>query len=86
MRAAPGILILIKIFARYHTAHLKFFKGKFTISQTPKKNSIFTALDVTRRCVLFFSFHGVIQYVLFINPIMLKAVCSKSAKQALNSE
>ena len=86
MKAAPGILTLIKIFARYHTAHLKFSKGKFTFSQTPKKNSIFTAPDVTGRCVLFFSFHRAIQYVLFINPIMPKAAYSKSAKQASNSE
>lgn len=86
MKAVPRILILIKIFAWYHTAHLKFSKGEFIFSQTPKKNSIFTALDVTERCVLFFSLHSAIQYVLFINPIMPKAAYSKSAKQTFNSE
>lgn len=76
----------LQTFARYHTANLRFFKGKFTFSQTPKKKSIFTVSDVTGRCILFFSFHKAIQYVLFINPIMPKAPYSKSAKQALNTE
>lgn len=76
----------LQTFAMYHAANPRLFKGKCTFSQTPKKKSTFTVLDVTGRCILFFSFHKAIQYVLFINPIIPKAPYSKSEKQALNSE
>lgn len=84
MESALRILILIKIFARYHIAHLKCSKGKITFSQTVNK-SIFTSLNVAKRRVLFFSFHRAMRYKLFINPIVPKAAYSKSSKQALNS-
>lgn len=53
MMTAPAI----KVLARYHMANLNFFKGKVTFSQTRKKSSTFTAPNITRRPILFSSFH-----------------------------